>query len=396
MNISSRGTPLTLPEKIGLGVLAALLLLAPLIFSNFFLSALLTQAIWLGMVAMSLIFLSSYGGMVSLAQVAIFGIAALVAANLGEAEGGLSIAIDPWLAAVIGVIVAVIVALIMGLIAARSEGIYYLMITLAFGVMVYYFFGQVTQLSGHGGVNNVTIPGIVGDRVNDPASFYYVSLVVAAAAYFGLRYLGRTPFGLTLQGIRDEPSRMRALGYHVEVHRTLAFAVAGLVAAVAGVLFVWWSRRIGPGSVDLNAVIDVLVVAVIGGLYRLHGAWVGALAFVLLDNYTRRWTPEFGDILGPERFNTLLGLIFLAIVLLSPGGLVGAWEAGRERVLSWLRSRGRGPEGAGDSEAQPTEAAAGAAASPPADRPEGPVAAQADSTFQRSTHTATPEIGGEE
>src|SRR5690606_39012551 len=73
VNISSRGTPLTLPEKIGLGVLAALLLLAPLIFSNFFLSALLTQAIWLGMVAMSLIFLSSYGGMVSLAQVAIFG-----------------------------------------------------------------------------------------------------------------------------------------------------------------------------------------------------------------------------------------------------------------------------------------------------------------------------------
>ncbi|HEY8465617.1 MAG TPA: branched-chain amino acid ABC transporter permease [Solirubrobacterales bacterium] len=394
MNISVRSAPLTLPEKIGLGVIAVVALLAPVIFSNFFLSALLTQAIWLGLVALSLIFLSSYGGMVSLAQVAIFGISALVTANLSQAEGGLSVAIDPWLAAIIGIIIAVAISLVFGAIASRSEGIYFLMITLAFGVMVYYFFGQVTSLAGHGGVNNVAIPGIVGDRVNDPASFYYVSLAVAAACYFGLRYLGRTPFGLTLQGIRDEPTRMRALGYHVEVHRTLAFGVAGLVAALAGILFVWWGRRIGPGAVELNAVIDVLVVAVIGGLYRLHGAWVGALAFVLLDNYTRRWTPELGTVLGPERFNTLLGLIFLAIVLISPGGLVGAYESLRDRVRAYF-SRRRGETQDGPEPAPAPDGASGAAA--PADRPHGPVAAQADVTFQRSkAQTATPEIGGEE
>ena len=76
----------------------------------------------------------------------------------------------------------------------------------------------------------------------------------------------------------------------------------------------------------------MLVIAVIGGLYRIEGAWVGALTFALLDNYSREWTPEIGNVLGPERFNTLLGIIFLIIVLVSPGGLVGLWEKGVDRL----------------------------------------------------------------
>lgn len=347
-------------------VVAAVALLAPLIFSDFFFGVLLSKALWLGLVAMSLIFLSSYGGMVSLAQIGIFGIAGVVMANLAAAEGGLEVAIDPWLATLIGIVVAVAVALIFGAIAARSEGIYFLMITLAFGVMVFFFFGAVTQISGHGGVNNVEVPGVVGDRVTNPEPLYYISLGVAVAAFAAIVYLSRTPFGLTLQGIRDDPTRMRALGYNVELHRTLAFAAGGLIAAVAGILFVWYNRRIGPGSVDLGAVIDVLVVAVIGGLYRLEGAWVGAVAFVLLDNYTRRWTPDVGTVLGPERFNTLLGLIFLAIILVSPGGIVGAWEQGRDRIRAALGGR--------PSRAGPEEAPAGSGANEGIDRDRGAAA----------------------
>ena len=339
MNAVPRIGGMTRLEWLGVAGVVVVLLLAPLIFTNFFISALATQALWLGLVAMSLIFLSSYGGMVSLAQVGIFGIAGVTMANLVEADGGVAIAIDPWLATLLGILVAVIVALIFGAIAARSEGMYFLMITLAFGVMVFFFVSQVTQVSGHGGVNNVDLPGIVGDRVSDPAPLYYISLAVAAAAFLGVRYLGRTPFGLTLQGIRDDPTRMRALGYNVELHRTLAFAAAGLIAALGGILFVWYNHSIGPGSVELTAVIDVLVVAVIGGLYRLQGAWVGALAFVLLDNYSREWTPDVGSILGPDRFNTLIGLIFLAIVLISPGGLVGMWEQASDRIRAMRRGR---------------------------------------------------------
>ena len=119
--------------------------------------------------------------------------------------------------------------------------------------------------------------------------------------YLLLRYLSRTPFGLTLQGLRDDPVRMGSLGYNVALHRTIAFAFAAFVAAVAGILFVWWNGHIDPASIDLGATIDVLVIAVIGGLYRLEGAWVGALFFVVVNNYSQQIS-----FIGP-RFHTLIG-----------------------------------------------------------------------------------------
>ena len=163
--------------------------------------------------------------------------------------------------------------------------------------------------------------------------------------FLALRYASRTPFGLALQGLRDEPARMRALGFDVTRHRMLAFGLAAFVAAIAGLLSVWYNRRISPGSISLAQTIDVLIIAVVGGLYRLEGAWVGALVYALLDNYSREYTPEIGNVLGPERFNTLIGIVFLVIVLLSPGGLVGLWESGREQLAR--RRPGGGSPGAG-------------------------------------------------
>jgi branched-chain amino acid transport system permease protein len=323
---------LGVPSLIALAAVALVLALAPVIFSDYFVSVILTKAIWLGIAAASLIFLSSYGGMVSLAQVGLYGIGGFTMANLVAADGGVAAAWTPWLAVAAGVLVATLVGLAFGAIASRSEGIYFLMITLAFGVMVYYFWGQVTQLSGFGGVNNVELPDLVGNPGANPARLFYVSLVAALLVLIGIRYLARTPFGLALQGIRDEPARMRALGYNVTLHRAVAFAVGALIAAIAGILSVWYNRRISPGSIGLQQTIDVLVIAVIGGLYRLEGAWIGALTFALIDNYSREWTPEIGTFLGPERFNTLIGVVFLLIVLVSPGGLVGIWEQGRERL----------------------------------------------------------------
>ena len=110
---------------------------------------------------------------------------------------------------------------------------------------------------------------------------------MSVLVYALLRYVVRTPFGLTLQGVRDDPVRMASLGYNVVLHRTLAFAFAAFVAALAGVLFVWWNGHIDPASIDLSAMIDVLVIAVIGGLYRLEGAWLGAFVFVMLNNYSQ-------------------------------------------------------------------------------------------------------------
>lgn len=324
---------------VALAVLVAVAALAPLPASDFFVSVILTKTLWLGMAAASLIFLAAYGGMVSLAQVGIFAVAGMAFANLVAADGGSPAAWNPWLAAVVALVLATVVGLGFGAISARSEGIYFLMITLAFSVLVYFFFLQVTQLSGFGGVNNVDLPGVIGNPSQDPVPLYYVTLVASVLVFLALRGISRTPFGLALQGVRDEPARMRALGFDVTRHRMLAFGLAALVAAVAGVLSVWYNQRISPGSISLATTIDVLIIAVIGGLYRLEGAWVGALVFALIDNYSRGYTPTIGDVLGPERFNTLIGIVFLVIVLASPGGLVGLWEQVSDRV----RRRRRGP-----------------------------------------------------
>ena len=335
-----------------LAVIVVIAALAPLYTSDFFLNVILTKALWLGVAAASLIFLAAYGGMVSLAQVGLYGVAGMTYANLVLADGGSAVAWNPWIAAIAALLAATVVGLGFGWIAARSEGIYFLMITLAFSVLVFYFFSQVTQLSGFGGVNNLDLPGILGNPEEDPAPRYFVTLVVAVIVFIVLRGVARTAFGLSLQGIRDEPARMRALGFDVTLHRMLAFGFAAFIAGIAGVLSVWYNRRITPGSINLEQTINILIIAVIGGLYRLEGAWVGALAYALIDNYSREWVPDVGNILGSARFNTIIGLVFLIIVLVSPAGLVVNWENLRDRMRGRRRGGGgtpttttAGPEG---------------------------------------------------
>jgi branched-chain amino acid transport system permease protein len=306
---------------VGAGVLV-LAACAPLVFSNYWVSALLTQTLLLGIVASSLVFLSAYAGMISLAQVALFGISGFVYGNAvtnGNTKG-LNLDWSPWVAIPLALVFATLIALLFGAIASRNIGIYFLMITLTFGVIANLFFGQVTTFSGFGGISGIPAPGFIGDTDAHPFRLYYVALVVAIVVYVLLRFVLRTPFGVALQGVRDDPLRMSSLGYNVPLHRTLAFGLAGFVAALGGLLFVWWNGHIDPASIDLGAMIDVLVIAVIGGLYRLEAAWLGAFVFVILNNYSQ----QIGFV-GP-RFHTLIGVVFLAIVLVSPEGLIGLWE----------------------------------------------------------------------
>lgn len=297
-------------------------------FGDGFVQLILTKMLWLGVAALSLIFLAGYGGMVSLAQVALYGIAGFVMGNVVQADGGLDMALNPWLGVVIGILFAVIIGFLLGAISARSEGIYFLMITLAFAVLTFFFWGAVTQLSGFGGVNNIAKP----ELVRGPNNLYYTALIVAVFAYLLIRYVIRTPFGIGLQGVRDEPTRMRALGYDVALHRTIAFTFGAFIAALSGILSVWWNTRIDPNSINLQATLDVLVIAVVGGLFRLAGAFIGAFVFVAIEIYVKNF--------NFERFNTLIGSIFLVIVLLSPGGLLGIWDTVRTFV-----KRTRGGEG---------------------------------------------------
>ena len=324
------------PERtVGL-VILLVALFAPLIFSTYWISTLLTEMLILGIVAASLTFLSAYGGMVSLSQVAVYGIAGFALGNMtttGNSKG-LNLGWALGVGVVAAIAVAVIVALLLGAIASRSFGIYFLMLTLVFSVIANLFFGQVTTLSGFGGISGIPVPAFLS-RTDHAERLYFVTLAVALGAYGLMRYVARTPFGLSLQGIRDDPVRMSSLGYNVTLHRMLAFTFSGLIAALGGILFVWWNGQIAPSTIGLGSTIDVLVIAVIGGLVRLEGAWLGALVFVVINNYA----PSV-SLIG-DRFHTLIGIIFLIIVLVSPDGLMGLWE----RVI---RPRRTSPDDSGE------------------------------------------------
>jgi branched-chain amino acid transport system permease protein len=324
-----------------LAVAVILLALAPEYVAKPELSSIMTPALWLGIAASSLTFLQRYGGMTSLGQVAIYGIAGFAMGNVVHtinSEGGLNLGWTPWAGVAFGIAVAVVVAFLFGAIASRSYGIYFLMITLALSLLVFYFFGQVTTLSGFGGIRSVSHPGYLGDPITRPNPLYYSCLVASVGVYALLRYVVRTPFGIALQGIRDDPPRMRSLGYNVPLHRALAFSLGAFVAAIAGILSVWFNTQISPGSIDINQTIAVLIIAVIGGMSRLEGAWIGAFAYTVIDYLARQYAPTWGLWINPGRFNTIIGLVFLLIVLLSPDGLIGigqrAWRlAGADRLL---------------------------------------------------------------
>jgi len=316
---------------LAVAVVAPMLVATPLV-STFFVSVILTQALFLGIAAASLIFLSAYGGMVSLSQTAIFGIAGFALGNAvtnGNSKG-LNLGWNPWWAVLVGLVVATVVALLLGALASRSAGIYFLMITLTYAVIANAFFAANLSLSGFGGISGIRPPDLIGEVNDHPNRLYYAALVIAVIVYVALRYLVRTPFGLSLQGVRDDPIRMASLGYNVPLHRLAAFTVAGFVAALAGVLFVWWNGHIDPASISIGATIDLLVIAVLGGLYRLEGAWVGALAFVVIQNYVRT---DSLPIVGGT-FHTLIGVVFLLIILVSPGGLMGIWDSLLGRLVA--------------------------------------------------------------
>ena len=300
-------------------VLLLIVVVAPLFASPFFVLQIGFQSLFLSIVALSLIFLARYGGMVSLTQTALYGVAGYAVAITTVTWGW------PWPAGVLAaLVICTLFAAVFGLVSVRTQGIYFLMITLAIA-MLFYFYAEQDRVftNGHTGINGIPPP--FGPLAQYPRPFYFVALVVALLVYLGLRYLVRTPFGLALQGIRDDPRRMRSLGFNVDAHRIAAFTLAGLVAGIGGVLGVWYNGSISPGAIDLTRTINILVIAVVGGLTYLEGAFVGALFFTLLTNFASSFT---------GRFNTVIGLAFLLVALFSPEGIIGLV---RRRIARRLR-----------------------------------------------------------
>ena len=302
-------------------VVLAALIVYPFVASPFFTYQIGAQALALGLIALSLTFLGGYGGMVSLAQMTIAGVAGYGVAVFGTSSAAaISLGWPWWLASAVAIALATAFAAAVGWLSVRTEGIYTIMITLAIGVAFFYLAQQnYTVLNGFQGFNRAGAPEVLGTESRDPVAFYFTALACALAGYFLVRHLVRAPFGIALQGIRDNPRRMASLGYAVTAHRVAAYAVSGLLAAVGGVLMVWYNGRISPGTVNLGAMISILIIAVLGGMKHPIGAFVGAVVFVLLQNFAI-------DLVDRERFNLVIGGVFLAIVLFSPDGLLGLWQ----------------------------------------------------------------------
>jgi branched-chain amino acid transport system permease protein len=321
------------------GVRHVLVLLAVVIYpwvaTPFFTYQIGAQALALGLIALSLTFLAGYGGMVSLAQMTVAGIAGYMYAIF--ATSGTDISLRwPWgLAVVLALVIATVCGTLIGWFSVRTEGIYTIMITLAIGVAFYYLAQQNYSLfNGFQGFQSVMTPAVAGVELRAPITFYYLALFWSLAGYFFIAYLLRAPFGVALQGIRDNPRRMSALGFNVTAHRVAAYAVAGLIAAVGGILMVWYNGLVSPGSVGTSWLINILIIAVLGGMRHPIGPFIGAIVFVLLQNFAV-------DLVGRERFNLLIGAVFLVIVLFSTDGLLGWWAQGR-RSLQAQFHRGRG------------------------------------------------------
>jgi branched-chain amino acid transport system permease protein len=308
-------------------VLVTLFLVAyPLVASQFWTVQIGAQALFLGMIALSLMFLAGYGGMVSLSQMTVAGVAGYMVAVFGTNATHPLFNWPLWAAAPIAIVIATVFSIVIGVISVRTSGIYTIMITLAIGVATFYFVQQNYAIfNGHSGFAGLPSPVGFGVNWRDPMPFYYMSLVLAAVAYFAVLYVARSTFGIGLQAIRDNPRRMNALGFHVNLHRVIAHGFAGLLASVGGLLYVWMNGRVSPGTIDVGPVIDILVIAVIGGLRHPVGPFIGALLFVLMENFAT-------DLISPERFNTLIGSIFLVIVLVSPDGLLGLWRLVSDRM----------------------------------------------------------------
>jgi branched-chain amino acid transport system permease protein len=303
----------------------AFVLIYPFVATPFFTFQIGGQALALGLIALSLSFLAGYGGMVSLAQMTVAGVAGYCVSIFGASATPISFGWSWWVVIPLSIAIATIFSALVGWLSVRTEGIYTIMITLAMGVAFYYLALQnYSVFNGFQGFQKVYPPTVFGINWRDPMPFYFLALAMSLAGYFWVKWLARTPFGLSLQGVRDNPRRMNSLGYNVVAHRVLAYAVAGVIASIGGVLLVWYNGLITPNSMNTGWLINILVIAILGGMKHPIGAFIGAIAFVLLQTFAI-------DVINRERFNLVIGVVFLAIVLFSPDGLVGLWAKLRAR-----------------------------------------------------------------
>ena len=308
---------------IGALLLAGLILLPPLFAGDFYIN-LASQILIAAIFALSLNLLVGFGGMTSLGHASYLGVAAYISALLTSRYG-----FGHATAAIISISGTVVMAACFGLIALRATGLGFLMITLALSQVLWglaYRMSNVTN--GDNGITGLTRPAPFGLSLDNPVSFYWFALIVATIAFVMMTIFVSSAFGASLKGVRDQPRRMAALGFNPWLIRWIAFVYAGFWGGVSGLLFVYYHKYIHPTSLSITSSAEALLGVIAGGSGTLGGPVVGAALVLLLKNYASAYI---------ERWNMLLGLVFLFIVLVMPTGIV----PGFSKLSAALRGEAR-------------------------------------------------------
>lgn len=289
-------------------VIGAALLAVPFIPAPYYVNV-ASQILIAAIFALSLNLLVGYAGLTSLGHAAYLGMAAYAVAWL-TTRGGLGHL--PAAGAALAITTAT--AALFGVLALRGTALGFLMITLALGQILWgVAYRWVSLTGGDNGLTGLTRPRPFGLDLSSPGAFYLFTLAVAAVTFVMFAVYVRSPFGAAVQGARDQPRRMRALGHHVWLVRWVTFVFAGFGAGVAGLLFVYYNQFVGPQVVGLTTSAEVLLMVISGGAGTLLGPVVGAATVLLLKNvvsaYITRWV-------------MLLGAVFVLIVVFMPEGLV--------------------------------------------------------------------------
>ncbi len=294
--------------RILIAILAGLLLILPLFAGDFYIN-LASQILIAAIFALSLNLLVGYGGMTSLGHASFLGVAAYASALLTSRYG-----LGHGLAAIISIAGTTVMAALFGLIALRATGLGFLMITLALSQVLWglaYRMSNVTN--GDNGVSGLTRPMPFGIPLDSAASFYWFALIVFTIAFLMMAIFVSSSFGSSLKGVRDQPRRMAALGFNPWMIRWITFIYAGFWGGVSGLLYVYYNKYIHPTSLSTTSSAEALLSVIAGGSGTLGGPVVGATLVLLLKNYASAYV---------ERWNMLLGLVFLFIVLVMPTGII--------------------------------------------------------------------------
>lgn len=286
-------------------IIGATLLLLPQILPGYQVS-IATQILIFGVLAMSIDVLAGFAGRTPLCHGAIFGTSAYVVLYWTTVVGG-----SVFVGLVLGILAATALAAVFALLAIRTSGVYFLLLTLALGMIVWGVCLRWTGVTGgENGIRGLGRPPSVAGHV----TFYYVTLAAVAPVTLLMWRFVHSPFGLTLRGIRDSESRMRSLGYNVPLHLFLAFVASGFFAGIAGALYAVFNNYVSPSTVQLTQSVAGLLMVITGGIGTLLGSFVGASAIIILENavsaYTARWP-------------IVLGLTFIVIMIFAPEGIVG-------------------------------------------------------------------------